>query len=122
MSTPDLKRLRVAIVGAGYVAKHHIPALLGLSFVDLVGIADLDLSAARALAAQWNIPCASKALAELAGQQPDVVYVLTPPASHCTLTLEALDMGCHVFVEKPMADSVAECDSMIARAKEKGLT
>ena len=40
---------------------------------------------------------------QLGPQSPGAVYILTPPASHCALALEALDMGCHVFVEKPMA-------------------
>src|SRR5437867_2408533 len=44
-----------------------------------------------------------------------------PPAQHPALRLEAIDMGCHVFVEKPMAETVADCDRMIARAREKGL-
>jgi predicted dehydrogenase len=49
------------------------------------------------------------------------VHVLTPPASHATLAIEALDMGCGVLVEKPMADTVAECTAMIDKAREKGL-
>jgi nucleoside-diphosphate-sugar epimerase/predicted dehydrogenase len=46
--------------------------------------------------------------------------VLTPPASHCQLTLEALAMGCDVFVEKPMASTRHECDQMIAAAQHAG--
>ena len=114
-------RLRVALVGAGYVAKHHLTALARLDFIDFVGIADLDLKAAQALATTWKIPCATKSLAELSAQRPNVVFVLTPPSSHCAITLEALNLGCHVLVEKPMADSVEECDAMIASANAKGL-
>ena len=116
-----LNRLRVAVIGAGYVAKHHLAALARLNFVDVVGIADLDLKAAQTLASDWNIPCAARSLDELSAQKPNVVFVLTPPASHCSVALEALNLNCHVLVEKPMADSVAQCDAMIARAREKGL-
>lgn len=121
MTASISNRLRVAIVGAGYVAKHHLTALARLEFIDLVGIADLDLKAAQSLATDWKIPNAARTLAELAVQKPNVVFVLTPPSSHCSLTLEALNMNCHVLVEKPMADSVSECDTMIACAKAKGL-
>ena len=114
--------LRVAIVGAGYVSRHHISALRTLDFVQIVGIADLDSDAAHAMAKQFAIPLACSSLAELAGQKPDAIYVLTPPGSHAALTLQALDMGCHVFVEKPMAEKAADCEAMIARAREKGLT
>ncbi len=114
-------KLRIAIVGAGYVARYHIMALRRLDFVELVGICDLDRPAAQALAARFGIDFVTSDLAELGSRRPHAVYVLTPPSSHAALSLQALDMGCHVFVEKPMADSVAECEAMIAKAQEKGL-
>ena len=49
--------------------------------------------------------------------RPDVIHILTPPSSHCPLALEALRLGCHVFVEKPMAETLEECDLMIALAR-----
>lgn len=121
MTGKSPKHIRVAIVGAGYVAKHHINALRTLDFVEIVGIADLNLEVAQAMAKQFGIKTAVRRLSELAGVKPDTVYVLTPPSTHCPITLEALDMGCNVFVEKPMAETAAECDAMIAKANEKGL-
>lgn len=121
MSASVDQRLRIGIVGAGYVARYHIEALKRLDYVQLVGICDLDREAAGKLAQMFGIECVVSDLAELADCRPHAIYVLTPPSSHCALTLRALDMGCHVFVEKPMADSVAECDAMIAKAHEKGL-
>ena len=56
----------------------------------------------------------------MAAAKPQAIHILTPPASHCALTLEALEMGCHVLVEKPMADTAEECDQMIAKAKATG--
>lgn len=114
-------KLRVGIVGAGYVARYHLAALRRLDFVEIVGICDLDIDAARALATTFGIDAVATSLAELGARRPQAIYVLTPPSSHCALTLHALDMGCHVFVEKPMAESSAECDAMIERAHEKGL-
>lgn len=121
MNTPVSTRLRVAIVGAGYVAQHHLAALKRLDFVDLVGICDTQLDAATALAERFGIDLVAANLAGLAAARPQVVHILTPPASHAALAIEALDMGCGVLVEKPMADSVAECEAMIDKAREKGL-
>ncbi|QNK01628.1 NAD-dependent epimerase/dehydratase family protein [Dyella telluris] len=115
------KRLRVGIVGAGYVARYHIEALKRLAEVEIVGICDLDRDAAQRLAKTYDIDLVTSDLGELGARQPQAIFILTPPSSHCALTLRAMDMGCHVFVEKPMADSVAECDAMIAKAREKGL-
>ena len=113
-------RLRVAIVGAGYVATHHLSALKRLDFVDVVGICDSQLPAAQALAKRFGVARVAARLEELADAQPQAVYVLTPPSSHPAIALAALDMGCHVLVEKPMADSVADCETMIARAQARG--
>jgi len=114
-------KLNVAIVGAGYVASHHLAALKRLDFVDVVGICDLDGAAAHALANRFDIPVVANGMADLAALSPHAIYVLTPPASHCALALQALDMGCHVLVEKPMAESVDECKAMMQRAAERGL-
>lgn len=114
-------KLNVAIVGAGYVASHHLAALKRLDFVEVVGICDLDQAAAHAIANKFDVPIVAASLADLAALSPHAIYVLTPPASHCALTLQALDMGCHVLVEKPMAESVEECTTMMQRATERGL-
>ena len=114
------KKLRVGIVGAGYVARYHIEALRRLDFVEVAAICDVDKTMAQTLADRYKIPFVTDDVSAFADQRLDAVHVLTPPSSHCAITLKALDMGCHVLVEKPMADTVDECDMMIARAKERG--
>lgn len=113
--------VRVGLVGAGYVSAYHARALRSLPFVEIVGVADPDEGRAKILAAQFGIPRVYRSLQAMAEAQPNVIHVLTPPATHAPLVLEALDMGCHVFVEKPMAETVADCDRMIERARAKGL-
>jgi nucleoside-diphosphate-sugar epimerase/predicted dehydrogenase len=89
--------------------------------VEIAGIADTDLNRAEDLAAKFHIPKVYASLQEMEDARLDVVHILTPPATHAALALEAMKMGCHVFVEKPMAETVADCDRMIERAAEKGL-
>ena len=115
------QRVKVGLVGAGYVSTYHARALRSLPFVEIVGIADLDRERAAALAAQFQIPAVYPSLQAMAEAHPKVIHILTPPGSHAALALEALEMGCHVFVEKPMAESAADCDRMIRSAREKGL-
>ncbi|AMW04148.1 hypothetical protein GEMMAAP_03465 [Gemmatimonas phototrophica] len=108
------------MVGAGYVASRHLIALRDLPHVSVIGICDPDVARAVAMAGTFNIPNAVSGIDEFVKLKLDVIHILTPPASHCEQTLKALDMGCHVFVEKPMAESVEECDRMIARAQSVG--
>ena len=116
------RETRVALIGAGYVSAYHIRALHSLPHVRIVGIADTSLDRAHALAQRFKIPGAFASLSGMRDLCADVVHILTPPASHARLAIEALEMGCHVFVEKPMAPSVAECDEMIAAARRTGRT
>lgn len=121
------RKLRVAVVGAGYVATHHLAALSRLDFVEVVGLCDSNTAAAEALAKRFTPrktaqPKIAATLIDLADTAPNVVYVLTPPASHAALAIQAMDMGCHVLVEKPMADSTADCEAMLAKARATGLT
>ena len=94
---------------------HIICAPWDLLFVETVESRSDE--ARRELAARFGVPGVYGSLAD-GRSQPDVVHVLTPPASHRALALEALSMGCHVLVEKPMAENAEECEEMIARARE----
>jgi predicted dehydrogenase/nucleoside-diphosphate-sugar epimerase len=114
--------VRVGIVGAGYVSAYHIRAVQSLPYAAVVGIADVNRSQAEEMARRFGIPAVYGSLAEMEQAAPQVIHILTPPSSHKLLALKALDMGCHVLVEKPMAESAAECDAMIAKAREKNLT
>lgn len=50
----------------------------------------------------------------------NVIHILTPPASHAKITMEAIELGCHVFVEKPLATSVDDCDRIAEMADKAG--
>ena len=103
------------------MSAYHARALRTLPFVEIAGVADPDQVRAKELAAKFKIPRVYPSLAAMAEAGLNVIHVLTPPATHAALALEALEMGCHVFVEKPMAERAADCDRMIAKARERGL-
>ncbi len=111
---------RVGLVGAGSISSHHAAALRGVPGVELVGVTDLDPGRARALAAQVGTR-SHPSLAALREAGADVIHVLTPPDSHAQVAMGALDLGCHVLVEKPLATSVEDCERIHALAREKGL-
>ena len=113
--------VKVGLVGAGYVSAYHARALRSLRYVEIVGVADPDQDRAEALAAKFKIPRVFPSLEAMAEAGPNVIHVLTPPATHAAMALEALNMGCHVFVEKPMAETATDCDRMMAFARERGL-
>jgi predicted dehydrogenase/nucleoside-diphosphate-sugar epimerase len=110
---------RVGLIGAGYVSRYHVMALGRLTGVRLAGICDVDAARAEAAAREARTT-AFTAPAQLLRAGVDVVHVLTPPATHAGLAIQALEHGCHVLVEKPLAISVEECDRIAAAAARAG--
>ena len=56
----------------------------------------------------------------LAREHPDVVHITTPPQSHVALALRAMDHGCHVYVEKPLATTMVDASVIVERAERLG--
>jgi predicted dehydrogenase len=98
------------------ISGHHLTAATRYKGVEIVGLVDRDISRARAQAAHFSIRRTFDNLADLLALKPDVVHVLTPPALHRDVVIEALKGGANVYVEKPMALSVADCDAMSSAA------
>jgi predicted dehydrogenase/nucleoside-diphosphate-sugar epimerase len=115
-----MKKLKVAIVGAGYVSAHHLRALDGIDAAEVIAVIDVDLARARKVANQFGIPQTFASLSEMPLGTADVVHILTPPDSHCSLTIQALEAGCHVFVEKPMAETAQDCVRMLDVSQRVG--
>ena len=101
-------KLRVGIIGSGYIAEPHILALKRLPNVELVALADLSLARAQSLAAAFHVPRYYRDAKEMIETEKlDAVHVLVPPDAHEKVTTIALKHGAHVLAEKPIADSKA---------------
>lgn len=97
--------LRVALVGAGYIAlRRHLPIWEDIDNAEVVAIADLDEAAVREAARKHEIPDYFTDTEEMLVEvDPDVVDICTPPQSHGPLGTLALEHDCNVLVEKPLA-------------------
>jgi 2-alkyl-3-oxoalkanoate reductase len=113
-------RFRAGMVGAGNICQYHVAAVRALPEVELVGICDLDQARGEAAAADWNTR-AHPSLDALVEAGANVIHVNTPPSSHAELAIAALERGCHVLVEKPIAESPEDARRIGAVAESKGL-
>ncbi len=112
--------LRVAILGAGYIASWHADAIRATPGAQLVAVCDPARDAAEALAASYGIQAFADLDQMIAAQVCDVIHILTPPNLHRDLAVKCLNAGLHVMVEKPVALSVAEIEDMAAAAEAAG--
>jgi predicted dehydrogenase/nucleoside-diphosphate-sugar epimerase/glycosyltransferase involved in cell wall biosynthesis len=113
-------RFRAGMVGAGNICQHHVSAVQALTDVELVGVTDLDAARAEHAAQEWGTK-AYPSLRALVEAGANVIHVLTPPSTHAAVALEALELGCHVLVEKPLAESPEDARRIGEVAREKGL-
>jgi predicted dehydrogenase len=111
--------MKVALVGAGQIARQHLTCLGGLTNVEIVGVCDKSASTAECAAERHGaLAWFTDHRAMLQETRPDVVHVTTPPTSHYHLALDALDAGAHVIVEKPATRTFDEVESLAKRAQE----
>ena len=109
--------MRLAICGLGAAARNlHIPAYKRLADVELVGGCDPDLNAREMF--RNEVPALFDDLARMLDElHPDAVTICTPPSLHHQHVMLALDRGCHVFVEKPLCETLQQADEMIRRSE-----
>lgn len=113
--------MRFAAVGLGNaITMFHVPALRRIPGAELVG--GCDLSADRR--SSWQSATGSSAFESLDDllerSRPDVVLVATPPDAHVDPVLRALEAGCHIFCEKPLAETAAQADTIARAAASAG--
>jgi predicted dehydrogenase len=115
--------LKVALVGAGNIASHHLPAYQQFpAEVELVAVCDLDEGLARRRAAEAGVEQVytdvDAMLRELAC---DALDICATPDQHAPVAFAAIEAGKHVLVEKPFALSLADCRELVAVAESAGV-
>ena len=117
------KTIIVGILGAGYISEFHYKALSLLPGVKVQAICDLNYRLAEQFAQAKGIPKVYNDLNQmLESEQLDVVHVLTPPHVHYKTSLQIIEAGVDVFIEKPFCHTVNACQKLSQRATELGRT
>ena len=110
-------KIKFGIVGVGSIGKRHIAVLDADPNCEIVGICDLDESKLSEQAELYHVKAFTDYKTMLAEIDADVINVVTPHALHTAMSIEALDRGFHVLVEKPMALTSEDCQKMIDAAE-----
>ena len=110
-----MSRLRVGVVGVGHLGSHHARAWARIEGAALVGAYDPDPSARERAAGELGLTLFDTL--ESLTDRVDAVSIAAPTPSHAELTQSSLARGLHVLVEKPMAQTAEEGESMLAAAR-----
>jgi len=118
-SIKNMKRLRLGVVGVGYLGSLHAQKYAAIEGIDLVGLTDIDYLRAQAVASKYNTK-AYKSHEELL-PHVDGVSLAVPTVSHFEIGRDILNQGIHLLVEKPIALTIEEAEGLITLAKERSV-
>lgn len=121
-ATPrPLRPVRVAVVGLGKMGVVHTAVLSMIPDCEVVGLSDRHAPLGRSLRGMGHrAPFFSSAAKMIEKTAPDAVFVCTQPDAHYPVAKLALEAGCAVFVEKPLAHTLADAEALAALAASKG--
>jgi predicted dehydrogenase len=115
------KPLRVLVVGLGNMGMSHARAYHGLEGFELAGLCTRSIASRTDLPAEWaDVPRYADYGEALAAVKPDVVSINTWSGTHADFAIRAIEAGAHVFVEKPLAETVADAQRVVDTAVKHG--
>lgn len=115
-----MEKLKVGIVGIGFIGAAHIEALNRLGNINIVALTDAVNASDKAQ--QLSIPNSFNDFKEMIQQMNlDVIHICTPNSTHFTIAKYALEHNIHVICEKPFTATLEEAQELVAIAKTRGL-
>ena len=115
-----MSTLKTGIVGLGKVARLHAAAISDIHNAVLAGVCSRSEAKAQSFAAEYGSTPFTDVKTMVSECGVDLVIICTPHPNHLQPTLDALDAGAHVLVEKPLASTLQDCDVMIEAARTAG--
>jgi predicted dehydrogenase len=114
--------LRIATAGAGYFSQFHYDGWARVAGVRLEALCTLDQAEAEAAAKRYGVPRAFIEIeAMLDEARPDLLDIITPPATHLGLVRAAARRGIAVICQKPLAPTLAEAEELVRVAEDAGI-
>ncbi len=113
-------RIRLAVMGAGLIGARHAALVRASAACVLVGLCDTD-PARQSAADDLGVPFYSSVEELLDRERPDGAIIATPNAQHTAVAVACAVRGVHILVEKPIADTLAQAQCLIAAARDGGI-
>jgi predicted dehydrogenase len=110
--------INIAVIGVGYLGRHHARVFSELPDARLVAVVDTDMQRASEIAEKHGCRAVSSFTEIL--DEVDAVSIVTPTTTHYQIALECLKAEKDIFVEKPFTVTVREADELINEAERRG--
>lgn len=110
--------MKALVVGCGSIGRRHTENLRRLGVEEIL-VYDPDRSRSTAVAGEYGVQ-AVETLDAAYGQQPQLAFICAPTSLHLDLARQAIEHGCHLFVEKPLSHRLDGTESLVASARDRG--
>lgn len=117
-----MQKLRSVIIGCGAIFPMHATPVMNNEYTELAAVCDIDAVLASARAQECGCGCYTDYKTMIEEIKPDSVHICLPHYLHATVSIYALEHGCNVICEKPMATTVEDAEKMIEASKRTGRT
>ncbi len=116
-----MQPIKILCVGAGHMGRSHALAYHSIEGFEICGIVTRSEKSAADLNRELgtDYPTFTDYYGALSSSKPDAVSISTYPDTHAEYAEAAFDAGCNVFIEKPLAETVAKAERIVAKAREK---
>jgi predicted dehydrogenase len=111
--------MRAAVIGVGHLGKHHARIMASLPGITLAGVVDTNAERAAQVAAEHGSTGYTD-VSQIDGTI-DLAVVAVPTEHHASIALPLIASGVHTLIEKPITQTLAEADAVIAAAKQAGV-
>ena len=112
--------MKIALVGVGGMGSVHFNVYKNLTDIEFVAACDIRMDMLKEKVGDYPIRLYADMDEMLEAEKPDMVDLCTPTYMHVEQAIKAMEFGCHVLSEKPMALNSADCDTLLAAIKRTG--
>ncbi len=112
--------VKIGVIGVGHLGNFHVEQIKKLSGTRLIGIFDENGNRKKEMGEKHQVPVYGSM--EKLLEDCDAVSIVTPTTTHHRIATQAMDKGCHVFIEKPITRTLSEARDLLKQAEEKNLT
>jgi len=108
--------IKIGVIGVGHLGRYHVQQLSDIEKVELIGLFDVDAEQCMNVGKEFSVATFSELdkLMKLC----DAVSIVTPTTHHFDIGIQALNLGCHIFIEKPITETIKQAQKLLAKAED----
>ena len=107
--------VKIGVIGVGHLGRFHVQQLSTIENVELIGIFDVNTAQCTNVGMEFSVATFSQV--DVIMKACDAVSIVTPTTDHFDTAIQALNLGCHVFIEKPITETIGQAQQLLANAE-----